>query len=150
MQKHYVAGFMFGPEDRVALIQKIRPAWQAGKLNAIGGTIERGESPYAAMVREFREETGVDHREWKRFCQLKGSGWEVFFYLARVDALKVQTMTDESVYVVDPYRLGADRVDILPNLRWLIPMALSMPQEQANSFIVEENDVQRREVSDAG
>ena len=37
----------------VVLTHKNRPAWQAGKLNGVGGKIELLESPVAAMVREF-------------------------------------------------------------------------------------------------
>jgi len=57
--KHrYVLGFMFDRDyAEVALILKNRPAWQAGKWNGIGGKIEGDETPHAAMVREFTEET---------------------------------------------------------------------------------------------
>lgn len=42
--KKYVLGFMFSTEDRgqkVALIKKLKPKWQAGLLNGIGGKIEQ-------------------------------------------------------------------------------------------------------------
>ena len=56
----YVAGFAFNMDgDRVLLVLKKKPAWQNGRLNAIGGKIEANESPLQAMVREFREETDV-------------------------------------------------------------------------------------------
>lgn len=55
----YVLGFVFNHDaSKVLLIQKNRPAWQAGKFNGLGGKIEGQESPLLAMVREFREETG--------------------------------------------------------------------------------------------
>ena len=58
-KKTYVAGFLFSPDrSRVLLIRKNRPAWQAGKLNGLGGKIEPGETPPQAMRREFREEQG--------------------------------------------------------------------------------------------
>jgi 8-oxo-dGTP diphosphatase len=60
MTQHYVNGFMFSPDhQRVALIHKRQPTWQAGYLNGIGGKIELGETAAEAMVREFSEETGV-------------------------------------------------------------------------------------------
>ena len=44
-QKYYVAGFLFSYDlKRVALIQKTKPAWQAGRHNAVGGKIEEGET----------------------------------------------------------------------------------------------------------
>lgn len=36
----YVLGFAFTPDGRVALIQKKRPAWQAGRLNGIAPRFE--------------------------------------------------------------------------------------------------------------
>lgn len=69
---------MFDPRfHRVALIRKAKPEWQKGKLNGIGGKIEEGEGPFAAMVREFREETGVDHRDWGTFAEMTGPDWSV-------------------------------------------------------------------------
>ena len=46
----YVAGFLFSNDYKyVALIKKEKPAWQKGKLNAIGGKIELGESELNAQ-----------------------------------------------------------------------------------------------------
>mgnify|MGYP002715664186 CR=1 FL=1 len=41
----FVAGFAFSADGgKVALVRKNRPRWQRGRLNAIGGSIEAGES----------------------------------------------------------------------------------------------------------
>lgn len=53
-----VVGFVFRGKE-VVLILKNRPDWQAGRLNGVGGRVEAGESPKEAMVREFKEETGL-------------------------------------------------------------------------------------------
>ena len=54
--KRYVLGFAFDPRmDRVMLIKKTRPAWQAGRLNGIGGHIEQDELSCEAMRREFSQ-----------------------------------------------------------------------------------------------
>lgn len=70
--KKYVIGFAFDESrERVVLIEKDRPEWQAGKHNGVGGKIETyDESPVAAMVREFKEETGVETtaEEWNYFA----------------------------------------------------------------------------------
>lgn len=69
--KSAVCGFMFDKrtQELVALIRKKRPDWQAGKVNGVGGKIERGEKAHAAMVREFQEETGV---------KTAATAWELF------------------------------------------------------------------------
>jgi 8-oxo-dGTP diphosphatase len=42
----YACGFLFSLDrTRVLLIRKRRPAWQAGRLNGVGGKIEPGETP---------------------------------------------------------------------------------------------------------
>jgi len=71
--RRYVLGFMFSPDLwQVLLIRKEKPSWQAGLLNGIGGKIEPGEMPLAAMVREFREETGLDTDpcDWHAFGRM--------------------------------------------------------------------------------
>lgn len=44
--------------ERILLIQKARGPHK-GKWDLPGGTIEFGEEPYAALKREFAEETGI-------------------------------------------------------------------------------------------
>ncbi|PIE78988.1 MAG: hypothetical protein CSA15_05000, partial [Candidatus Delongbacteria bacterium] len=56
----YVNGFMYSEDEKkIVLIKKNTPEWQRGLFNGIGGSIEAGESPEEAIVREFEEETGV-------------------------------------------------------------------------------------------
>ena len=65
----YVVGFLFSPKhDWVVLIEKLRPKWQVGLLNGVGGHIESGELSYKAMVREFHEEAGVPDTKWRQFA----------------------------------------------------------------------------------
>jgi 8-oxo-dGTP diphosphatase len=57
----YVVGFMFSEYcNEIALIKKKRPEWQKGRLNGIGGHIEKNEVPHDAMYREFEEEAGIE------------------------------------------------------------------------------------------
>ena len=130
----YVCGFYFDHTfQQVVLIWKNKPAWQKGKLNGVGGKIEEGELTYEAMRREFKEETGVDHEKWHHLITLTGDDWRVFFYCAigKVKEFEyVQTMEEEEVAKIPVDRL--DDFDYIPNLQWLVPMAiyrLKFPKE---------------------
>lgn len=126
----YTLGFAFdcpeGAQSRdtnVALIRKTRPAWQAGKLNGIGGHVEDyDENHHAAMVREFHEETGTLVERWFRFAIMGTDEWNVYVYSAyNVPLHELKTTTDEEVIIVNAYDLPTD---VLFNLRWLVPLAL--------------------------
>jgi 8-oxo-dGTP diphosphatase len=124
----YVAGFAFDePGDHVLLVEKRRPAWQAGKLNGIGGKVEPGELPVEAMAREFEEETGVatTEGEWREFAVVTTDKSRVHMFAVRLPRGRVETAkttTDERIRVVLTGELH--EWTTLPNLAWLVPMAL--------------------------
>lgn len=72
--KKYVLGFAFDRKKQVlVLIEKQKPDWQKGKHNGVGGKIDpEDNTPLSAMVREFKEETGVSTEEdmWKHFATM--------------------------------------------------------------------------------
>lgn len=120
----YVVGFLFDNERRrVVLIRKLRPHWQKGCLNGVGGKIEGIEAASEAMVREFKEETGAIVYNWNYVAVLQGSDFVVHvFSAADTDALmSARTMTDESVVVLEVNKL-LERNDVISNLHWLIPL----------------------------
>ena len=116
----FVAGFLFDDKGNVALIRKNRPAWQAGRLNGIGGQIERGEAALEAIRREFREEAGCDDLEWRNVGSVWGNGYNLFVFSARSSMAQIRTMTDEEVAWYSVMDLPGD---VLRNLTWLIPLA---------------------------
>ena len=128
----YVVGFAFSEDcTRVVLVKKKRPDWQAGKLNGVGGHIESGETPYEAVSREFKEETGVLIPQWRwgmlatLICQPhKG---KVFFFSTlmhpAVGIENVHTVTDEEIGVYSSC-FFATANEVIPSLHWLIPLAL--------------------------
>lgn len=129
----YVCGFLFDsivhPFNRVLLINKLRPAYQVDKLNGIGGKVEPGETHVEAMQREFKQETGLQIDEWIYFCQIRYiDKATIHFFYAQGDIDSAQTQTDEQLQI-----LGVTAMlniwCIVPDLRWLIPMALRMPEE---------------------
>ena len=99
--QRYVLGFAFSLNGaRVALIRKLRPAWQADKFNGIGGKIELGETALQAMYREFREETGVRLENWIYKRKMVGQDFEVSVYAGTfLDHDIPRTVTDEEVLV---------------------------------------------------
>jgi 8-oxo-dGTP diphosphatase len=122
----YVTGFMFSADrSKVALISKLRPSWQKGFLNGVGGKLEDGETPQIAMAREFREETSIETspEQWKLFTILVRPGcYEVNFLFTFSDRISlVRSNEEEHVSVHDV--LNLPRI-VITNLRWLIPMAL--------------------------
>ena len=121
VKTQYVIGFLFRGGD-VALIQKNRPEWQKGKLNGIGGYIEKGENPYQAMNREFQEEACKDLNivSWDFFCTMVFPDYEVHCFKA-FSYTDIETETDEKVGWYNSKRLPEN---VIPNLNWLIPMAL--------------------------
>ncbi len=116
-------GFLFDSAlENVALIEKKRPDWQAGCFNGIGGKIEPGETPEAAIGREFLEEAGLDNIAWMKFAVLGGSEWTVHCYCAADSSLTmVKTMTDEEISIKSAWEIPW--LQTLGNLRWLVPMA---------------------------
>ena len=125
--KEYVVGLMFSPnEEHVVLIRKKRPEWQAGRLNGPGGSVQEGEVPISAMVREFKEETGIQTTEidWFHFCRLTCPKCSVhFFWTINVGFADAKTVTDEEVEIIRVPELY--KAKLVYNLSWLIPMALN-------------------------
>jgi 8-oxo-dGTP diphosphatase len=138
--QEYVVGFLFDENyQKVVLIQKNKPDWQKGKLNGVGGKIEPGETSMDAMVREFEEETGLTTLVWENFASITGNGFVVHFFFGQVNEERfysVRSTTDEKVDIFKVAQI--ENLNVIPNLRWLIPMALSMKYDNAQSFEVTE------------
>ncbi len=118
----YSCGFAFDVHQNVALIRKKRPAWQAGKLNGVGGHVEDGENAHQAMIREFKEEAGLYVPMWHPLAILSVEDWTVeFFFAEGVRLRNARSMTDEEVVIIPAACLPPD---VIHNLRWLIPLAL--------------------------
>jgi 8-oxo-dGTP diphosphatase len=139
----YVVGFMFKTNmKQVVLIKKKRPEWQNGKLNGVGGRVEPGENPYAAMAREFKEETCVYFDGWKFFCTLAAGSDKIYFAVASSgSAEEVSSPTEEEVFLIDVGSVedgsicvglpmpdpGFGEVSVaaaVHNLPWLVRMAI--------------------------
>lgn len=134
----YVVGFVFDKSgSNVVLIRKSKPKWQAGMLNGVGGKIEDAEDRNVqAMVREFREEAGVDteEKDWTPFhlaMYRDASGLptvNVYFFKMFSDEVYAEAYTAEreEIEKVPVSHVICDPATCLPvpNLRWLLLLAL--------------------------
>lgn len=147
--KHYVLGFAFNEaKTKVVLIKKNRPAFQKGKLNGVGGKIETIDfllkfnttivtpnSARRAMVREFKEETGVltNPEDWDYFGKqtfendkLGGTAVVHCFSLFSDKMMKCKTMESELVLIVSTKLISnSDPFEIMPNVPMLMAIALN-------------------------
>jgi 8-oxo-dGTP diphosphatase len=128
MNPHYCLGFLFSKSrNKVMLIKKKKPEWQAGKLNGVGGKLEKNEMPHDAMVREFYEETGIWVRDWNPVASLQfnyGSDayTTVHLFTAVGDWLTMVPRRDlperANWYFWNDYIT----LPTIPNLKWLVPL----------------------------
>jgi 8-oxo-dGTP diphosphatase len=147
----YVCGFAFDHLQRVVLLRKTKPKWQAGLLNGLGGKIDDIDIPAEhkaaseimdlpvnmltgsrnAMAREFKEECGLDisPARWVRFHreQWPNSNVVEFFACQLNEFNEVPTSTTEEEIIVLRWRhatpLELAERQMMYNLPYLIPMA---------------------------
>lgn len=129
----YVLVFVFSLDgEKVLLIRKNRPGWQAGLLNGLGGKVEKGEAPVSAAYREVEEESGLDPfkvSELLHFAILQGEGYKVLCYRSKSDWIgTAESKTDEQVGVYSVRSLlETHNSKLMSNLHYLLPVALHMP-----------------------
>lgn len=123
----YVVGFAFSRDKKdIVLIEKQKPEWQKGLFNGIGGKIKiKDVHAGAAMVREFKEETGVEISvPWEHFCTLSGREYTLYCFKAftndiyqckTIEAEKIQRMALDTALWFKP---------LVPSCQVLIRMAL--------------------------
>ncbi len=98
MSLNYCLGFVVDESgERVLLMEKRRPSWQAGRLNGIGGKVEDEETGVAAMVRECQEETGLEipAESWENLGAISFEGGRVHVFVATGDVEAARALTDE-------------------------------------------------------
>lgn len=105
MNKQYVVNAIFSPDlQDILIIRKNRPQWQAGKFNLIGGKVEVSEDFCDAVIRETKEECGLDiSSDDIRNVGIieKKNEYLVVCYVTVTESIyEFSSMTDEAVYRV--------------------------------------------------
>jgi 8-oxo-dGTP diphosphatase len=114
-------------DHRFLLLHRRRPP-NAGLWNAIGGKIEPGEDPFAACIREVREETGLEISAARLRGLLvvtvreTGDLWVIYVFRAAAPAGETIASDEGDLRWVDPDEMRslptpADLPLILPRLR---------------------------------
>jgi 8-oxo-dGTP diphosphatase len=122
--KKYAVGFMFNSnKSKIALVTKARPDWQKGKLNGVGGHVEGSESFRQAMVREFKEETGINTLEsnWELMVELTKMGEFTIYFFKMVSAFEYD-FTSQPDEPVNWYSVDDISCNVVYNLRYILPM----------------------------
>lgn len=135
--KKYTLGFIFSEDKQfVLLIRKTKPAWQAGKLNGIGGKVEEDEFPSECIRREVFEESGLQIDAWKSFAVMHSNDFRVdcFWSIYKGNIFTDYTSKTEEIispyYVKDIHKL-VETGECINNLDVLIYAALK------NEFFME-------------
>ena len=142
----YTLGFVF-QKPFVLLLRKVRPVYHSGQLNGVGGKMEGNESPCTCMTRECREEVGLDieHTKWNNFTRLKGyktrhdrPTWTIHCFYHHYGSGDLFEDYDPDYNLNEGHAeiVRADQLpsDVLPNLHWLIPMALEANIFEYNAY----------------
>lgn len=120
----------------VVLLRKAKPEWQKGKLNLPGGELKPGETSLGACIREFYEETGILHEEWRLRIKLRGKNYSLDVFSGEIDAFLPQpvitSLPDESASwcrlpqfasIADPTPV-INYDDCVGNMCWIIPFCM--------------------------
>lgn len=143
-KQEYSCGFVKltgNPYDQVLLLRKKNPTWQAGLLNGVGGKVEEDETPLQSMQREWHEESlGSEEQQWTRFCTLELQFAVVHFFKATADIKTLAHLqggqNDKGErYEVHSLERALTRRDIIPNLRWLLPLAFLDTVDQSADVV---------------
>jgi len=134
-KQRWCVGFMFDRAMQKVVLIKGAPEKKmfAGMLNGIGGAVELTETPLEAMQREAMEEAGVIQQrlQWVHYATLEVAqpidGLLYCFWAEHwnPDQLDGHQAGEEGVLkVIAIGNIGIMSANLVPNCRYLIPMAL--------------------------
>lgn len=122
--KQYTLGFVFDSSlESVLLMHKTKPERQVGKINGLGGKVEKGEDSRACIAREVKEEADLKtaRDEWVYVGNMHSAEWSVDVF----GLIYVGAMSDaKSIELerIEWFSIDALPPNIISNLSWLISM----------------------------
>jgi 8-oxo-dGTP diphosphatase len=134
----FTLGFIFNPElTKVLLVHKEKPEWQKGKINGIGGKYEDGETAEQCISRETFEESTlrIPSNEWTYVGTVHQERGD-FGVLAATYAGPPQDAVKNDYEEIEWFKVGKLPANVIPNLQWLVPLALYKLQNNFESFEV--------------
>lgn len=110
-------------QNKVLLIHKRKPAWQAGRLNLLGGKVEEGEDAIACAIRELKEESGLEGGSTLLCGSIVGNQSLVHCVRIDVSDSDLSPGADE-IEKVEWFNMADAIVDerLMPNLQIIIPL----------------------------
>jgi len=113
-------------------------------LNGITGLVEPGETPEQRIIRASLQSFGVTPESWTAFATLRGPGQSEFLVLHYFYARSTKTLGDiQQIGNNEPVKIYVaelQKYQTLPNIQWLVPMALSMTEEPNTSLIINQQN----------
>jgi 8-oxo-dGTP pyrophosphatase MutT (NUDIX family) len=129
--KKYVLIYAHDCCESFIIVKKDRPKWQYNLFNLIGGSIEEGETPQQAAVRELEEETGLKPISEPEILGTINSQLhiigpsDVIVYCVKlsVSTAKIKPRSEETeVPMFVTYREIKDDPELIKNLKVIIPL----------------------------
>lgn len=106
-------------------VLKKKPAFLAGVLNLPGGKLEKGETPVQAGIRELKEETGLDTNSCSYSGHVLGDENVIHCVKCFVDTdleFSPRPEEEEEVMWLDVKEVFKNQINLMPNLRAIIPL----------------------------
>lgn len=122
--KNYVLVHVRHPDGKILLVLKDRPSWMKGRLNLVGGKIEKNETPAHAAMRELEEESGlIGNPAIPKLCgAVKGVDCIIYCFVVDVNEKEIKPRKGETENV-DWYSLDIlDDSRLMPNLKLIVPL----------------------------
>jgi len=109
-----VAAALFGRDGRILIAQRPPGKHMAGRWEFPGGKVDAGESEAAALVRELREELGVEVTASRPLMRLAHSyndrDVELSMWIVESYRGEPQSLDGQALKWVEPARLGEEDI----------------------------------------